>query len=138
MTLFLLVMVFVSFYNCYFLSVFMVGRVPGNKYNNGIVLGISEALSCFTSVWMLRKVHHKAAFFISLTLGVITTITINYTPYGFWTYILLLSILVGISGSANLAFILVELCVDPIILGAALEMCVCLGVFSSFGASIIA
>jgi len=138
MTLFLLVLCFMSFYNCYFLSVFMIARVPGNKYTNGIILGVSEALSCFIAVWMLRKFHHKAVFFFTLTLGVLTTITINYTPQGVWTYMLLLSILIGISGAGNIGFILVELCVDPKILGAALEMCCCLGVCSSFGTSIVA
>jgi len=91
----------------------MVARVPGNKYNNGMVLGTSEALSCFTSVYMLTKLHHKAAFFLCLGLGVISTILINYTPLGVWTYILLLLTLIGISGSANIGFILVELCVAP-------------------------
>jgi len=116
----------------------MITRVPGNKFNNGIILGISEALSCFTSVLMLRRLHHKAAFVLCLTLGVVCSIILNCTPFGFWTYCLLLGTLIGISGAINVGIILVELCVNPQVLGAALEMAVCFGISSALGSSIIA
>lgn len=138
MVLFLLVIIFIASYNLYFLNIFMVTRVPGNKYNNGMILGTSEALSPFISLFILKRMHHKACFISLLTYGVLCSIIINFVPLSFFTYLLLLSTLIGISGSANVSFIMIELCVSPSILGAAIELCLCSGIASSLGASIIA
>jgi len=116
----------------------MVTRIPGDKYNNGMILGTSEALAPFISLAVLKRLNHKACFCILITYGVFCSVVINFVPFGFYTYILLLSTLIGISGAANISFILVELCVSPMILGAALELCLCMGISSSMGASIIA
>jgi len=134
----LLVIIFIASYNLYFLNIFMVTRVPGNKYNNGMILGASECLSPFISLFILKRLHHKACFIVLLTYGVFCSILINFVPLSFFTYLLLLSTLIGISGSANVSFIMIELCVSPNILGAAIELCLCSGIASSLGASIIA
>jgi len=132
-----LTLTFIGVYNCYFLAVYGITLIPGNKFDNGVMLGLSEAMSCFTSVLMLKRLHHKVAFFTSISLGVVSSIILMITPFGMWTYFLLLLNLIGISGAANIGIILVELCVNPNILGAALELSVSLGVFSSLGTSII-
>ena len=59
--MFLLIFIFIGVNNCYWITIYNVTYLDGNKFVNGIILGISELMSGIVSGIMISYTSPSAA-----------------------------------------------------------------------------
>ena len=119
----------VSFY----IVTFMVTHFPGNKYYNGILLGVAELISMPLSGYTLGKISDRRAYQIFATVALCsTTVLASFPSVGIHSYLSLCGVVIGLGGMLNAQFILIEFRVPPQKLGSVLFIVQTLANGSSF------
>ena len=72
----ILILMFAGVNNCYWLTLFNVTNLGGNKLINGLILGFSEMASGVFSGFLIAKTSPHRAFQICSVLGIVFN-TIN-------------------------------------------------------------
>ena len=95
--------------NCYWVTVFGVTRLSGNKLINGIMIGMSEMSSALSAGFVIKKVGAVFAFQILAVCGLIlnTLLQLVFNDGGLLNYFILFLAMQGIGGVYTCVFVLI-------------------------------
>lgn len=85
--------------------------MKGDRFLNGIVLGVGELSSCLLSGWLLEKIKDKNISLGSAAICAVSNILFylsDPSKGGFLTTFLLLMAVMGVGGMVNLNYFLME------------------------------
>ena len=89
--------------------------MPGNKFYNGILMGVSEALAMVISNLLLLYLHDMTAFRMIFSLGVVSYLMLMISD-GFdplFAYTAIVFLILSIGGWLNINLLIMELRVPP-------------------------
>ena len=119
MIIILLTVFFAGYVIQYYITSLYLGNLPGNKFVNGIMFGVSEACSVILSGQMMKMMSDMSVFNIIFAFGIIAYIIyIFFGEIGNLCYLGIILLVQSLGGWQNIYFLVAELRVPPQSLGS--------------------
>jgi Na+/melibiose symporter-like transporter len=99
--------------NVYWLTLYSITNLEGNKFVNGLILGIAELTSGIFSGFLIYYTSPKVAFQTCTVLGIVfNSVTLFLAPAGsLISYVTLFIAILGIGGIYTCLYVLIPLVV---------------------------
>lgn len=135
--LFLMTMVFSGYAIQYYIATLYIGNLPGDKFVNGMIFGVSEILSVLISGILMSNFSDMTVFNIIFIESLVAYfIYIFFGDVGNICYLGIVLLVQALGGWQNLYFLIAELRVPPENLGSvnmvAINMALALGIFTPY------
>ena len=106
-----------------------VAKIDGNRFYNGILFGLGEGFSMVTSNWLMKNFEDMTAFYINMSLGLISYVVLIFFPVqGLHTYMSIFVLIGSIGGWINIQFLLIEMRVPNNKVGSVTMLCMTIAV----------
>lgn len=134
-----LALIFIGVNNCYWITIYNVTQLDGNKFVNGIILGLAELASGIISGFVISKTSPSVAFQICATSAVgFNALNQFVMPVGsVLGYVTLALAIIGVGGVYTCIYVLIYIVVPKHQVGGAMVLIVTIGTSASLFAPII-
>lgn len=134
-----LTLIFIGVNNCYWITIYNVTYLDGNKFVNGIILGIAELLSGVFAGFLISKTSPSIAFHICAALAIAFNAFNQFlVPVGsLASYMTLFIAILGVGGVYTAIYVLIYIVVPKEQVGGAMVLIVTIGTSLSLFAPII-
>ena len=124
-----------------YLTYFSVAVMPGDKFLNGIILGIGMVMACFLSGLLMKTIKDVYVFVFLTTLCALGNILYNFSNPAngnIWSMFFLLVSVLGVGGATNTSYFLMEARMPPERQGSAMVILLTFSLLTSSQSSQIA
>lgn len=134
-----LILIFVGVNNCYWITIYNVTKLDGNKFINGVILGIAELCSGIVAGGVISYTSPS----IALQICAVAAISFNalnqfVVPFGsLLSYTTLAIAILGVGGTYTCIYVLIGLVVPSEQVGGAMVFIVTMGAFASLCAPLV-
>jgi len=138
--IFLLVLIYTCVNNCYWLTLYNVTNLEGDKLVNGLILGLSEMISGIVAAFLVTFTSPAFAFQTCCITGVLFNFLNQFVfaAGSFLGYVTLFIAILGVGGVFTCLFVLIRVVVPKQQVGGAMVLIVTIAASSSLGAPLIA
>ena len=135
----LLILIFIGVNNCYWITIFNVTYLEGNKFVNGIILGMAELASGIFCGFLISYTSPKTAFQLCAVVGIVfNAITLFAAPVGsVLSYVTLFIAILGVGGIYTAINILIFSITPKEQVGGAMVFIITIGTSASLFAPLV-
>ena len=135
----MLVVMYSAINNCYWLTLYNVTSLGGDKFVNGLILGLSEMSSGIFAGLLITYTSPAFAFQTLSVIGILFNALNQFfvEPGTFMGYATLFIAILGVGGVYTCLFVLIGLVIPKQKIGGAMVLIITIGVGSSLGAPMI-
>ena len=128
-----------SMANCYWITLYNVPNLPGNKFVNGLILGVAEMSSGVFSGLMMIYLTTRRTFVVFTIVGILFGGLNQFlVPQGsLISYITLFLSIQGVGGCFNCCFILISSSVPTKYAGSAFTLIMSAAILAALGVPMI-